>query len=231
MSKIKLYSDNLSQPCRAVEIFLLTNNIPYELEFIDLLEGKQKKKHFCEVNPLKKVPVIDDNGFIIRESVAILRYLCNTQNCPDHWYPKDLKLRALVDEYLSWHHLETRNKCYSYIRYKSVEPLVSGHPPDENVLNKMESEMNDVLDNLDRIWLKNKLFLTSNSLTIADLLAATELEQLAIANFDPTCSRPALAAWIQRVIKLTNPYYDNVHKRLKYFNKLKTERSLNEKQK
>ena len=35
-------------------------------------------------------------------SGAILRYLCDKYQLPDHWYPKDLQSRAKVDEALSW---------------------------------------------------------------------------------------------------------------------------------
>ena len=35
-------------------------------------------------------------------SVAILKYIYNKYNLPDHWYPRDLKKQARVDEALSW---------------------------------------------------------------------------------------------------------------------------------
>ena len=37
-----------------------------------------------------------------------MRYICNKYNLPDHWYPADLQKRSKVDEYLSWHHTNTR---------------------------------------------------------------------------------------------------------------------------
>ena len=41
-------------------------------------------------------------------SGVILKYLCETRDVPDHWYPKDIKARAKIDEYLSWHHTNLR---------------------------------------------------------------------------------------------------------------------------
>ena len=41
-------------------------------------------------------------------SAAIMRYLVSKYNLPDHWYPTDPECRAKVDEYLDWHHTNTR---------------------------------------------------------------------------------------------------------------------------
>ena len=40
-------------------------------------------------------------------SVAILRYLASF-SAQDHWYPKERRQRALVDEYLGWQHTGLR---------------------------------------------------------------------------------------------------------------------------
>ena len=41
-------------------------------------------------------------------SSAILQYIVEKFNLPDHWYPKDLKARTKVNEYLFWHHCHLR---------------------------------------------------------------------------------------------------------------------------
>ena len=40
--------------------------------------------------------------------MAILQYLVDRFSTPDHWYPKDITTRAKIDEYLCWHHTNTR---------------------------------------------------------------------------------------------------------------------------
>lgn len=54
-------------------------------------------------------------------SVAILRYLCREFKVADHWYPKDSKAQARVDEYLAWQHLNARRPLTTYFRFKVIQ--------------------------------------------------------------------------------------------------------------
>jgi len=47
-------------------------------------------------------------------SASIMRYLVSKYNLPDHWYPSNPEHRAKVDEYLDWHHLNTRAGAGGY---------------------------------------------------------------------------------------------------------------------
>ena len=47
-------------------------------------------------------------------SAAIMRYLVSKYNLPDHWYPSNPECRARVDEYLDWHHTNTRAGAAGY---------------------------------------------------------------------------------------------------------------------
>lgn len=66
-------------------------------------------------NPAAMVPFMEDeeNGVAIGEGAAILAYLATKYACED-LYPSDLRKRALVDEYLHWHHRNTRNITLAY---------------------------------------------------------------------------------------------------------------------
>jgi len=55
---------------------------------------------FRALNPNAKVPVMDEDGFILWESHAMLRYLA-ARHGPT-WYPADLRARAIVDQWLDW---------------------------------------------------------------------------------------------------------------------------------
>ena len=54
------------------------------------------------INPNGLVPAIDDEGFILWESVAVLRYLAETRPNGSKLLPVDPKKRAIVQQWLSW---------------------------------------------------------------------------------------------------------------------------------
>lgn len=70
---MKYYYDILSQPSRALYMFMKLNKIPFEPVVVKLARGQHMKESFREVNRFQKVPCIDDNGFKLAESVAIFR--------------------------------------------------------------------------------------------------------------------------------------------------------------
>jgi glutathione S-transferase len=95
--KLTLYGSSFSGPSHSVEAFFKSCKIDYEFKEVNLSKGEQKSDDFTKLNPLQKVPVLVEGDFILRESMVLLRYIANTRNVPDHWYPQDPKARALVD--------------------------------------------------------------------------------------------------------------------------------------
>lgn len=41
----------------------------------------------------------------------------------DHWYPKDSRAQARVDEYLEWQHANTRLSCAMYFQHKVCQQI------------------------------------------------------------------------------------------------------------
>jgi glutathione S-transferase len=63
---------------------------------------------FLALSPFGLVPVIDDDGFILSESHAIIRYLADTHS-RDDLLPADSKPRALVESWMEWQGTEVSN--------------------------------------------------------------------------------------------------------------------------
>lgn len=64
---LKLYHDLLSQPARALYIFLKKNDIPFESKVMDLMKGDHLKPDFAKLNVFKKIPIIEHDGFVLSE--------------------------------------------------------------------------------------------------------------------------------------------------------------------
>ncbi|XP_076244788.1 glutathione S-transferase theta-1 isoform X2 [Calliopsis andreniformis] len=183
---------------------------------------------YQKIHPFQKVPAIEHNGFNIIESVAILRYICREFEVADHWYPKDSKLQVKVDEYLEWQHLNTRVHCALYFQKKYLMPLLSGQPVQPERIKQYEKNMKENLDLLENVWLKDKPFLISSEISIADILGVCEVEQVRIGGYNPHEGRPRLAAWMKQVADITSPHYQEAHMFLnKLVNKVTEQASRN----
>lgn len=74
---VKLYYDAMSQPSRAVLIFLRANSkiIPSQEVPVALRKREHLTEEFGKVNPFKKVPVIDHDGFKLPERLGRSRII------------------------------------------------------------------------------------------------------------------------------------------------------------
>jgi glutathione S-transferase len=54
------------------------------------------------MNPNGRIPVIDDDGFVLWESNAIVRYLASRHAGDGQWLPRDLQRRALAEQWMDW---------------------------------------------------------------------------------------------------------------------------------
>ncbi|HZF93607.1 MAG TPA: glutathione S-transferase family protein [Allosphingosinicella sp.] len=96
----KLYYDPASTVCRPLSMFLAEHDLGVEMCPVDLRRGEQRSEWFARVNPNMAVPAFEEDGFVLTESAAILRYFAQLADSPA--YPADLRARARIDEALDW---------------------------------------------------------------------------------------------------------------------------------
>ena len=76
---VKLYNVAYSGNSYKVRLLLAQLAIPHEIIEIDILKGESRTAEFLKANPNGRTPVLDDNGFILAESNAILAILLKGQ--------------------------------------------------------------------------------------------------------------------------------------------------------
>lgn len=119
---LKLFGVAPSQPTRAIMFLCAMKKYPYEIIKTSPAQHTASNQQFIDsVNPQGRIPGIivndsDDNEFAMFECAAIMSYLCSL----NHWndlYPTDnLERRARIDEYLHWHHENTRSITAGFVR-------------------------------------------------------------------------------------------------------------------
>ncbi len=78
---------------------------------------------FLALNPNAMVPVIDDDGFVLWESNAIIRYLASSHG-GEAIYPADPKARARIDQWMDWQATELNNAWrYAFMALVRQSPL------------------------------------------------------------------------------------------------------------
>jgi glutathione S-transferase len=211
MSGLQVFFDLMSQPSRAVVLFLKVNKIPFDAKPVALRKGEHLSEDYGKINPFHLVPAINDNGFKITESVAILKYLADKYQTPDHWYPKDLQRRAKVDTFMAWQHLNLRFFGAMVFRSQVIEPRQTGKPVDKQRLADFQSELEVVLDKMELIFLREVPYLCGSDISIGDLLGICELMQPMAVEHDVFAGRPKLEAWASRVKERLQPHFDEAH--------------------
>ena len=96
--RLKLYHASPSRS--SVTLWMLEElGEPFEIELLSLKNGDQRKPEYLAVNPMGKVPTLDDAGTIVSEVSAICCYLADA-------YPKADLAPAVHDKlrgpYLKW---------------------------------------------------------------------------------------------------------------------------------
>ena len=180
------YHHPTSQPSRTLLAFMKLSGIEYQEHIVNIFECEHRTDEFAKtVNPLKTVPALIDDGFKLAESEAMMKYLMNSRKVGEAYYPSDLKTRALIDMYLSFHHSAFRPDICKYFlaTYLYLKPYCHFSFKKEEVRPPIIA----TCKKLEEIFLKDSNYIAGDNITIADLLAVNELTQLYYAtdfNFD-----------------------------------------------
>lgn len=86
---ITLYDYELSGNCYKLRLFMNILGLEYQKVGIEFFPGKQHKSDaFLALNPLGQLPVLEDDGLVLRDAQAILTYLAACYDTTENWYPR-----------------------------------------------------------------------------------------------------------------------------------------------
>ncbi len=190
---MRLYYDPSSTTCRPISMFAADTGIDLDFVNVILFQEEHLQPWFAALNPNRAVPVLVDDGFVLTESSAILRYIADAYRSPA--YPTAPKDRARVNERLDWF----MTLFMHDVSYALVYPHVIPHMKMSDatmaeftaVMQPRGFRRLDILDS----WLASSTYVCGEDITLADYLgvSAATLGELIAFDYSPW---PNIQRWI-----------------------------------
>ena len=144
---------------------------------------------YLALNPNGRVPTIEDDGFVLSESMAINMYLAKKHNSP--LYPKHLLGEALMWQWSLW---ETDRLDRQITTYANHTTALAEAQRDKAIADAAWAEIEPAFAVLNAA-LSKASWLAGDAFTVADLNVAGAL----FRGLSMDLSRwPAMAAWLTR---------------------------------
>ena len=173
---------------RAFKVIALANHLglDYNKRIVDLSKGEQRTPEFTALNPNQRMPVMEEDGFVLWESNAILQYLADKK--PESGLlPSDTRGRADITRWQCWDLANWDPACAIMIFERLVKKLLKIGEPDPSELAKGEERFHRAAAVLDA-HLKGRTYVSGDRLTVADFSLGAPLNvavpaQIPLANY------------------------------------------------
>lgn len=176
---------------RGIRVLWMAGELGLQYEHKDWLPRSPETRtpEFLALNANARVPVIDDDGFVLSESMAINFYLAKKHASP--LYPSDPKQEALALQWSLWETDRLDRQIVDYVRHTSALPAAERKP---EVAEKAWKEVVPALDVLETALGKSE-WLAGPAFSVADLNVASALYR---ALFMDLSKWPHVQRWMNR---------------------------------
>ena len=189
MKPIKLYRTPKSGHCHRAELMLSLLKLPYETIDMDMANSAHKRPEFLKISPFGLLPAIDDDGYTLADSNAILTYLIKTYASDSYWLPEEPKAAAQVQR---WMTISADNIYSGPCAARLVK--VFGAPIDHaNAVSKAHALLKIMDAHLD-----GKSWLVGSDITAADVAAYSYIAHAPEGGVDLE-PYPHVRSWLSQV--------------------------------
>lgn len=206
---MKLYYHPASTTCRPIMLLAAADKLAIDYQLVDLFTGENYQPPFTAINPNQAVPYLEDGEFRLGESSAILKYLADKHDSSA--YPKDLQMRARVNERMDWFNTGLyRDLGYGFIYPQVIDGHRYAQPEVQSAaLAHSREKAKKWLKILDEHIIGPKhSFVCGDQPTLADYLGACMINLGEVIRLDYS-AYPNLARWLGNMKSL--PYWNGAH--------------------
>jgi glutathione S-transferase len=201
---IKLYGFEPSFPVNRVRFCMNAMGLEYKFVRMNPLAGECQTDDYLKLSPAGKIPAIDDDGFALFESNAIMKYLCRKYK--SDFYPSDITSQANVDKWLDFTALHLGNGIGKVLFNKIIAGFVDAEV-DEQSMKDGYAFIERFLTVIDK-QLGKSTFVASNSMSIADFCLLGTIDPAEVIDVDIS-QYPNVNAWRDKLMQ--ESFYKNVH--------------------
>ncbi len=167
--------------------------LAYEHVPVDMADGGTRRPEFLALNPNGHIPVIDDDGFRLWESMAINLYLAKKYGSgPDGLYPQRLEDEARAWQWSFWGMTEIERPILTALFNRALLPEDRRNAEAADEAERALAAPLKVLDGA----LAPAPYLLGERFTVADLNVASILSWARPAQIDLSAV-PDLAGWLR----------------------------------
>jgi glutathione S-transferase len=189
---MKLYHHPLSGHAHRAALFLSLAGVPHELVAVDLAAGAHKQPEFLALNGFGEIPVLDDDGTIIADSLAILVYVARKVG-PSHWLPTDPVAEAQVQRWLS---VAAGKIAYGACAARLITVFDAPFDADE-VIGRAHA----TLAVIEQTLAEHRWIAGTDAVSIADVALYSYVERAPEGNVDLS-GYPGILGWLRRIEQL-----------------------------
>ena len=204
---LTIYGFDISSPSNKVRFAANAMGLKYEYKQVNLLAGEQKFPEFLKLNPIGRVPAIDDNGFKAFESAAIIKYLADKNN--SSLYPKDLQKRTTIDQWIDFANIHVAT-ALARVTFNRVMYKFLNVEKDERSLNDGIKFLGQFLPVIEKQLKENK-YLAGSEMTLADINLLAVLDPAEMSSVDLS-AYPGIVNWRKNL--RAQSFYTKCHKSL-----------------
>ena len=185
---LKMYG---SAKSRGVRVLWMLGELGLAYDHKDYLPRSPETKtpEFVALNANSRVPVIDDDGFVLSESMAINMYLAKKHKSP--LYPTDPKGEALTWQWSLW---ETDRLDRQIVNYQNHTSSLPAAERKADIADAAWKEVVPAFDVLEAA-LKKSAWLAGPAFSVADLNVASALFRALTIDLSKW---PHIKTWLNR---------------------------------